>query len=83
MGDDCTCSRPVAVLAYASLAYLCASLLYVLIVRCFGLGTPFKDTLTDAQRDVLSKSKRDRGTAFAIGAATSIILLIAVRPLRT
>ena len=38
--------------AYLALAYLIASAVYLLATAALGLGTPFKDSLSDAQRRV-------------------------------
>jgi phosphatidylglycerophosphate synthase len=73
------CSPLTAALAYVSLGYAITSIVYLAITRC--LGTPFKDTLSEMQREVLRKSKAARRKAFCIGVAVAALLLLLTRPL--
>lgn len=74
------CDAPTGALAYAALAYALACGGYVALTR--GMGTPFGDTLTPAQRAVLAASRAERRDAFVRAAAASVALLLLWRPLR-
>ena len=74
------CSTPTAALAYLALGYLIASAVYLALTR--RMGTPFADSLTDAQRAILRDSKRARRRAFVTGAAGAAVVLAAWRPLQ-
>ncbi len=76
----CRCSRTVAGLAYVALAYLCTSIIYIVVSRC--VGTPFRDSLTDEQLEIMKKSKKTRGCIALVGLLVSICILVAFRPLR-
>lgn len=78
----CGCSRPVAALAYVALAYLMACLAYVAVVRCAGIGTPFRDSLTAEQLALKRESARARATIFWGGLGTAAAVLTVLRPLR-
>ena len=75
------CHPAVAVLAYIATGYLGASVLYLVLTRCMGLGTPFKDTLSAEQRRVLAASKKSRGRVFGGSALICATLLLLLRPL--
>ena len=79
----CYCSRIVGYLAYASMGYLIATVVYMIATRCFGHRTPFKDSLSEAQLRTLAASKRDRSRSFLIGVAVAVVILVTMRPLRT
>ena len=81
--DHCyRCNRVTAALAYLALAYLLASVVYVVVTK-LTLGTPFHDSLSDRQRSVLAESKARRRTVFLVGLAASVVALCAVRPLQS
>ena len=76
----CYCSPLVAGLAYIALAYMGASVIYLVIVALMGFGTPFKDSLSEEQRCIMKRAKRNRGSAFAAGILIMVLLLLATRP---
>lgn len=76
----CRCSPVVAGFAYVALAYLGASLIYLVVVAILGLGTPFNDSLSEAQRYIKQRSARNRGLAFTFGVTTMVLLLLLLRP---
>jgi hypothetical protein len=76
----CATSPIVALLAYTTLACLGAAAYYA--VSTAHMGTPFLDSLDDAQRLVLRRSKRARAEVFARGVALSALLLALMRPIR-
>lgn len=80
------CSRATAILAYAALWYLAISAIYLVVTQadgCFGIGTPFKDSLSDEQRDILAESKRTRRRVFCAAAVASALVLLLWRPLHS
>ena len=77
---SCHCSLIVGALAYFSLAYLIASVVYLVATRC--LGTPFRDSLSSSQIHIKKSSQRVRGLVFSGGLMVAILLLVALRPLR-
>lgn len=76
----CYCSPLVAGLAYTALAYMGASVIYIAIVALVGFGTPFKDSLSEEQRSIGKRARRNRGAAFAAGILIMVLLLRATRP---
>lgn len=76
----CYCSPLVAGLAYIALAYMGASVIYLVIVALMGFGTPFRDSLSEEQRRILERAKHNRGAAFAEGILLMVVLLLATRP---
>lgn len=74
----CTCSLATMALAYAALAYVLASVGYLVYTRC--MGTPFADTLTDEQRAIKRESARARGNVFLACLAGAALVLAAWRP---
>ena len=76
----CYCTPFVAGLAYIAIAYMGASVLYLVIVALMGYGTPFKDSLSAEQKCIKEKSKLNRGTAFAVGVLLMVLLLLVTRP---
>lgn len=76
----CYCSPVVAGLAYIAIAYMGASVIYLVIVALMGFRTPFKDSLSEEQRCILKRAKRNRGAAFAAGILIMVLLLLATRP---
>lgn len=81
-GTAYRCSGVVAALAALALGYAIACAVYLLLVRLSGVGTPFLDSLTPAQRGVLEASKGKRRTAFLVGALVAAVVLCAARPFR-
>lgn len=77
-----SCSPVVAAFAYISIAYLGASILYLIIVWAMGFGTPFRDSLSEEQKCIMKKSKRNRSASFAVGIVITAALLAVFRPLR-
>lgn len=75
------CDTKVVVLAYLSMAYLCASLLYILLTMCGNVGTPFKDSLSEQQKQIEKEAKHVRGNIFLCSLIVSSVLLYATRPL--
>tara|TARA_B100001094_G_C17979977_1_gene694718 strand:+ start:725 stop:934 length:210 start_codon:yes stop_codon:yes gene_type:complete len=60
------------------LAYCVASILYFIITRF--ISTPFRDSLTDEQKIIKTKSSRIRGGIFVGGLFVSIAALIKWKP---
>ena len=75
------CGAGTAALAYLALGYMVASVVYLIVTR--PLGTPFSDSLTDAQRAILARSKGDRRRAFGIGVLVAALVLALLRPIRS
>ena len=75
------CSTVVLVLAYASLGYVIASAVYLVVAR-LALDTPFDKSLTSRQRSILDESKRQRRCVFLIGVGVAVLVLSCSRPLR-
>ena len=73
-----TAQTAKTVLAYLAAGYLVACVVYALVTSC--MGTPFRDSLTDAQRQILAESKTQRARAFALGALVAVLLLGVARP---
>ena len=65
-------------LAYGMLAYIMASIYYFIFTRT--VGTPFYDSLTDAQRAIKNKSAGKRKSIFYTGILISIGALFYLRP---
>lgn len=72
------CSPITTVCAQAALVYAVACIVYYVATRSF--GTPFADSLTDAQREIKRASAKRRGCAFAAGVATGVLLVALGRP---
>jgi hypothetical protein len=58
-----------------------ASVIYLVIATLMGFGTPFKDSLSEEQRCIMKRAKRNRGSAFTAGMLIMVLLLLATRPL--
>jgi len=75
------CKIP-ALLAYAMLAYVIASVYYWIVTRSY--GTPFKDALQNSGNEELleiqKESSQKRGQAFLTGVIIAVILIIIFRP---
>ena len=67
------CPPATTLLAYGAASYAIASLSYLIETR--RMGTPFADSLSDAQRDILDKSKRERRSAFLNGLGLAAVVI--------
>ena len=68
------CSWPVLLFAGLGISYVLASILYLIATR--KLGTPFKDSLTQAQRSLKKKSAHKRSTIFWISFGGSLLAVM-------
>ena len=59
--------------ASIAMAYVFASILYIVITRF--MTTPFSDSLTENQRDIKQKSSKIRGLVFGISFIVSITII--------
>jgi hypothetical protein len=66
-------------LAYIAIAYMGASVIYLVIVALMGFGTPFKNSLSKEQQCIMKRAKRNRSSAFTAGILIMVILLLATR----
>lgn len=73
------CPPAVALAAYAALAHALACVGYLLLTRDY--GTPFLDSLSCAQRDLLRAAKAKRRDAYVAALLCALALLAATRPL--
>lgn len=74
------CPPSALFLAHLSLVYLGASFGYLAQTR--SLGTPFMDSLTDAQLAIKRESARARKAAFVHSALVAALLVAAWSPFR-
>jgi hypothetical protein len=72
-----SCRVPV-VFAYLFSAYVMASIIYMLATIC--IGTPFRDSLTEAQRRIKEAVVKKRGRIFYSSLVFSGLLLYLVKP---
>ena len=77
-----SCSPPVTGLAYVSIAYTLACVLYLVLVRWTNVGTPFHDSLWPEQIAIKKQSARKRAVIFWTSVALAVALLAVLRPLR-
>lgn len=77
-----TSCRVTSWLAYGMTAYVCASVLYLIITHAT-LGTPFNDSLTDRQRAIKAESARKRRNVFLGSIVISGAGLFLTRPFAT
>ena len=70
--------KTVAFFANLSLVYLLSCVLYLIIVRASRMGTPFNDSLTDAQRRLKRQSARMRGRAYALALTAALVFVFGV-----
>lgn len=70
-----------SILAYFTLAYLTASLVYVLVTYIGRWGTPFKNSLSPEQLRLKRSSARKRGCLFGISFVVALIILFLTRPM--
>lgn len=74
------CDRTATqLLAAAAVVYASASVLYLLFVALCDVGTPFKDSLSNEQRNILASSKRVRGKIFLTSVAVSAVFVYTAR----
>ena len=74
------CPPWTAGFAYGALGYAIASVVYLTATRF--MGTPFSDSLSDAQRKTKADSACARGVVFGAGVAVAVAVLAAWRPFR-
>ena len=74
-----TCDATTAGLAYLALGYVLASITYLIIAK-LTLTTPFKDSLSEAQRESLARSRQQRKCAFFTGVVVAVLVLTVCRP---
>ena len=79
MPSACIVAAP---LAYAMMAYTCASLLYIVVSSVY-LDTPFRDSLSPDQLRIKQDSAQKRAALFASSLALSGGALWLIRPLRS
>lgn len=77
-----TTCRVTSWLAYGMAAYVCASVMYLIITRAT-MGTPFTDSLTDEQRAIKTESARKRRNVFVGSLALASAGLFLTRPFAT
>ena len=65
-------------MAYLMLAYCLASVYY--LIRSRSIGTPFNDSLTDAQKIIKARSSKQRRNIFIRGIVISLIILVIFKP---
>ena len=74
------CETP-KILAYFMAAYMMSSIIYLIVTST--MGTPFKDSLTTAQRRVQRESSRKRSRVFLLGMLISGIILYLTEPFKS
>ena len=72
------CSELTAWLARAAFVYVVASLVYLFWTR--RIGTPFKDSLSEAQRAIKREAARQRGRIFGVGVGVGCATLAIFSP---
>lgn len=72
------CSPATRVFASAALVYALSSVGYLVLTR--HMGTPFYDSLTPAQLDILAEAKAKRRHAFEMAFMASIAAVAAWQP---
>lgn len=68
-------------LAYAAAVYLSACVLYMLVTKYCGVGTPLKDSFTEEQLRIKKDSASTRGGIFMAAVAVSVLAMVVFRPL--
>ena len=71
------CSLSVA-LSYLASVHLGSSLYYKIVTHSY--GTPFKDSLTEEQNEIMKESSKKRRNAYLTGAGLSVVALLALKP---
>jgi len=72
------CSSTTQNVATLAMIYAGACVVYLVLTR--PLGTPFRDSLTEAQQRIKRDSVRARRDAFLAGLAISAMVVLCVRP---
>ena len=71
----CSCDDVTQTYALIAKIYLGASVIYM--ITTLNMGTPFKDSLSETQKNLLQSSKRARARHFALGVVlTSFFIAI-------
>lgn len=70
-------------LAYLAVAYIGACIYYLLITNLTGVGTPFNDTLTEAQRAIKNESARKRRNIFIHGMVVTAVAVYFTKPFKS
>ena len=65
-------------LAYLATVYLGASIYYMVSTQ--SLGTPFKDSLTYEQKEIMKNSSKKRKMVFMNGVGLTMLILVFTRP---
>ena len=68
-------------LAYSMAVYSLASMYY--LSRSRSVGTPFNDSLTDAQREIKLESSKVRRQIFIEGIMLSLLVLLIMNPFKS
>lgn len=77
MSNHC---RVPKLLANIMLVYIIASFIYM--IGSPVLGTPFKDSLSDKQKEIKKESAQKRSALFWAGVIIAIILLLLIKPFK-
>lgn len=72
------CSPLIMILSHLSIVYLIACVIYMILSR--HLGTPFKNSLTEAQKILKAQSSHVRGQIFLIGLIVGFLLVFQMKP---
>ena len=67
-------------LAYAMTIYCLACIMYIAFTRC--MTTPFMDSLSHSQKQILEKARYQRRNVFMVGVALSSYLMFYVQPFK-
>ena len=71
--------KKILAFAVVGFLYVFASIFYMLYTYIANYGTPFKDSLSVEQREILASSKRVRGRIFLTSVAVSALVVYAAR----
>lgn len=71
------CKLPIP-LAYAMLTYIIGSIYY--LIATMNIGTPFKDSLNEEQKQIKLQSAKIRKQIFYQGLGIGIIMIIFINP---
>ena len=74
----CSCSPLTTLLASLALAYSLSTVGYIALTYAY--GTPFRDSLTMTQLEILADSKAKRKRAFMLSVVGSLVLIAVWRP---
>lgn len=75
------CPAGTAMLAYAAIVYTAACVLYLVLVRAYGVGSPFADSLSESQKRIKEASAKTRYAIFFDSVAIAALLVIVTKPL--